>query len=679
MFGRKISKIVKRDGRIVNFDRNKIASSVAKAAVSLGENPNISTKTVNIVEKSLFKNHRGRLPTVENVQRLVENVLTHLTYLNVAEVYSSYGKKKIELRKTFSQKDKFTKFNINSLSVLHSRYLLKNKEGTVIETPIDMFRRVARVIAHVDNTYSGDIFKSEKEFFEIMYNLEFLPNSPCLMNAGTSNQQLSACFVFDIQDSIKDIFDTLKIAAMVQKTGGGTGFNFSNIRQKGSIVEGTKGIASGPVSFIGVFDKMTDVVKLGAKRRGANMGVLRVDHPDILEFISSKKNQNELTNFNISVAATSEFMEAVIANKNYNLIDPRTKGIIGNLNARHVFDSIVNNSWESGDPGLIFIDRINEKHFLPEKIVAVNPCGEQPLLDNESCVLGSLNLTKFVNGNEIDWQKLKKIIPIAVRFLDNVIDANEYVTIHIEEATLANRKIGLGVMGWADMLIMLGIPYNTNEAVKLASELMEFINEHARNASSELGRLRGNFPNFSKSKLYNKYKFARNATVTTIAPTGSISIIANSCSSGIEPLFAVSYVRDILDGTKLLETNSLFDEVSKKYGFYSKEIAHEISHSGSLQKVKIIPKDIKKLFITALDINPTWHVKMQAAFQKYTENGVSKTINLRPKAKKEEIYSAYLEAYKLGCKGITVFRYGSKRKQVLYAYSTLCIGVECGN
>lgn len=693
MFARKIPKIVKRDGRVVNFDNNKIVGAIAKAAVSVGENPHIGNKLILKIEKDIFNKYKGRLPTVENVQDIVEDALISQGCSKIAKSYILYREKRKGLREEKQlygiNKDEL-KLSLNAVKVLQSRYLLRNEEGEVIETPLEMFKRVSKAVSSVEK---HDSTKWEKEFFDMMFKLEFIPNSPCLMNAGTRFQQLSACFVFDIQDSLANIFDILKIAALIQKTGGGTGFNFSRLRQKGAIVGTTKGIASGPVSFMNVYDKMTDVIKQGSKRRGANMGVLRVDHPDILEFIKCKNNPNVFTNFNISVAVTDKFMEAVIKNKDYFIIDPRTKQNIKKLNARTMFEAITSNAWQTGDPGIIFIDRINQFHNLNQEITGVNPCGEQPLLPFESCVLGSINLTKFVKNNEVDWNKLKKTIYTAVRFLDNVIDVNDYVIKEIEEITKSNRKIGLGIMGWADMLIMLGIPYDTDTAVKLAEKTMKFINTEARIASSNLGKEKGDFRNFKKSKLVKQYSNARNSTVTTIAPTGTISIIANSCSSGIEPLFAVSYVREVLEGTSLLETNSLFEEIAKKRKFYIPKLLNEISKYGSVQKLKEVPKDIQRLFVTALDIEPVWHIKMQAAFQKYVENGVSKTINLPEGASETNVRNAYLMAYKTGCKGITVFRYGSKGgKQVLYIeegyekrvrvaseYSGGCPGVDCGN
>ncbi len=696
MFRGKISKIVKRDGRVVNFDRGKIVSAISKAAVSAHENPLLGTNLLYKIEKLLFQRYKGRLPTVENVQDIIEEILIKEDYDKIAKNYILYRKKREEIRdakRFYGIRGDELKLSLNAVKVLQSRYLLRDEKGNIIETPIEMFKRVARAVAAVEKSYGKDADESEKEFFRIMSNLEFVPNSPCLMNAGTRSQMMSACFVLNIDDSLDSIFSTLKTAALIQQKGGGTGFSFSELRPGGSIVGSTKGVASGPISFMSLYDKMTDVIKAGGKRRGANMGVLSVHHPDILDFIECKNDQNVFTNFNISVAATDKFMEAVLQNKNYEIIDPATKQIVKRIKARSVFDEIVNNAWQTGDPGLIFIDRINKLHNLNEEITGTNPCGEQPLLNFESCVLGSINLTKFVEDNNIDWEKLRKVIGLAVRFLDNVIDANDYVIKEIEEVTKENRRIGLGVMGWADMLVMLRIPYDNNKAIKLAEKLMKFINDGARKASEELGKEKSSFPKFNQSKLVKKYKYARNVSVTTIAPTGTISIISNSCSSGIEPLFAISYVREVLEGTKLAETNSLFEKIAKERGFYSQDLINEISKVGSVQHLKNVPKNIKRLFVTALDIKPEWHIKMQAAFQKYTENAVSKTINLHENATREDVRNAYLLAYELGCKGITVFRYGSKGgKQVLYfeegyekrvrahsEFSGGCPSVECGN
>ena len=562
------------------------------------------------------------------------------------------------------------KLTKNALKVLEKRYLRKDENGKVIETPEQMFRRVASNIAKADEKYGGDVKKAEKEFYDMMVNLYFLPNSPTLMNAGTSIQQLSACFVLPVEDSMDKIFETLKHTALIHQSGGGTGFSFSRIRPKGDIVRSTGGIASGPVSFMKVFNSATDVIKQGGRRRGANMGILRVDHPDILEFITCKEDPKELTNFNISVAVTDEFMEKVKKGEDYELINPRTGKAVKKLNAKEVFDKIVEEAWKTGEPGLIFIDEINRHNPIPHigQIEATNPCGEQPLLPYESCNLGSINLSKFVKNGEIDWKKLKEITWKAVHFLDNVIDMNKYPIPEIKKMTLANRKIGLGVMGFADMLIQLNIPYDSNEALELAEKIMSFIQKEARQASVELGKERGSFPNFKGSIYDGKYPAMRNATVTTIAPTGSISIIAG-CSSGIEPLFAIAFVRNVLDEEdRLYEINPYFEKIAKEMGFYSEELLQKIAdNNGSVQGLEEVPIEVQRIFVTALDISPEWHVRMQAAFQKYVDNATSKTINLRQDATIEDVRKAYMLAYELKCKGITVYRYGSRPQQVISA------------
>ncbi len=560
--------------------------------------------------------------------------------------------------------------------MLQKRYLLKNEEG-IIETPEAMFKRVSAAIASADNLYnSGDVGKTEEEFYHAMSRLEFLPNSPTLMNAGTPINQLSACFVIYVEDSIKGIFNALKHMALIHKSGGGVGFSFSNIRPKGDMVKSTKGVASGPVSFMKIFDTATDVIKQGGRRRGANMAILDVRHPDIIEFITSKEQEGVLTNFNISVAVDEEFMNAALNNKEYSLINPRNGEVVRNLQANEVFDLIVSNAWKCGDPGIIFIDEINRKNPTHNsgKIEAVNPCGEQPLLNYESCNLGSINLVKMVKNGEIDFYKLENTIKTAVHFLDNVIDVNTFPISKIKSETLKNRKIGLGIMGFAEMLIMLGIPYDSQEAMDVAEKIMEFITFNARKASAELGQSRGSFPNF-KGSIYKDYSAMRNATVTTIAPTGTISIIAN-VTSGIEPLFAISFIRDVMEGEKLLEVNRLFKNTAEKKGFYSEELMNEIARNGSIQKIDGIGENIKRIFVAAHDIDPQWHVKIQSAFQKHVDNAVSKTVNLPNNAYPEDVKNIILLAHKLKCKGITVYRYGSKGRQVLYLSSTKDISEE---
>lgn len=682
----------------------------------------------------------------------------------------------------------------NAIKVLEKRYLSKDEHGKLTETPEGMFRRVAKAVADADRFYgTSDTSILEDKFYDIMAKLEFLPNSPTLMNAGKELGQLSACFVLPVEDSMEGIFDAVKQAALIHKSGGGTGFSFSRLRAKGATVRTTGGVASGPVSFIKVFNSATEAVKQGGTRRGANMAILRVDHPDILEFIQCKKNNSDITNFNISVGITEGFMKAVEAGKSYELIDPHTGMTVGRLNAREVFDTIVEMSWNNGEPGIIFLDRLNKDNATPGlgEIESTNPCvtgdtivetkdgriridsitntqvlsldggfykaeafktgrkpvyllkvkggyevkltsdhrvmtisgwkeagelnaddaikvyrngefkysefdsfefvgeddvyditesvnhlfvangivvhncGEQPLLPYESCNLGSINLAKMikVDGDraEVDYDKLKLTVKLAVHFLDNIIDINKYPLFEIENMTKMTRKIGLGVMGFADLLIDLNIPYNSQEAVNLAEDLMKFINECSKEGSRELGEIRGSFPAIEKS-IY-KGAALRNATTTTIAPTGTISIIAG-CSSGIEPLFAISYVRNVMDNDELLEIHPAFEKAAKDRGFYSTKLMKLIAEHGTLAHLPV-PYDIKKAFVTAHDIEPVWHIKMQSAFQKYTDNAVSKTVNFKHDATKEDVAEVFELAYRLGCKGVTIYRDGSRDSQVL--------------
>lgn len=574
------------------------------------------------------------------------------------------------------------KLSENAIKVLNARYLLKNEKGEIIETPEEMFRRVALNTAEAEKHYQDDSQKWAEIFFEIMSSLRFLPNSPTLMNSAKPQGQLAACFVLPVEDSMRGIFETLKNAALILQSGGGTGFSFSRLRHKKDIVSSTGGVASGPVSFMKIYNTATDVIKQGGARRGANMGILRIDHPDILEFVRLKRLTDELHNFNISVAVTDEFMDALKKKKEYNLINPRDNRIVRTIKAKTVFDEIVHSAWATGDPGLIFIDSINRTNPTPQlgQIESTNPCGEQPLLPYEACVLGSINISSYLKEDSkwrffdipedtldyrlitdsIDWGDLKKDINTAVRFLDDVIDVNVYPISEIAAMHRGNRKIGIGVMGWADLLIQLGLSYGHEKSLKLARDIMRFIRDEARKASIELAIQRGAFPNF-KGSVYDTSGFPplRNATLTTIAPTGTLSLIAD-CSSGIEPIFSLAHKRFIMDSV-IVEINKYFIQAAKRFGFYSEQLIQKAFQRGSIKGVKSIPQRIRRVFRNALEIPYKAHIEMQAAFQEFTDNAVSKTINLPNKATQHDVARAFNLAYKKGVKGVTVFRYGSKR------------------
>jgi ribonucleoside-diphosphate reductase alpha chain len=561
----------------------------------------------------------------------------------------------------------------NASLVLSKRYLKKGPDGAPTEDEQTLFWRVAHAIAAQESGHKKSSRKAgelARDFYDLMTSFKFLPNSPTLMNAGTDLGQLAACFVIPVGDSMDEIFDAVKHAALIHKSGGGTGFSFSRLRPTNARVGSTGGVASGPVSFMRIFNTATEQVKQGGTRRGANMGILRVDHPDILEFIRCKEREGDLNNFNISVALTEAFMRAVEDDEPYDLVAPHTKDVKGQLKAREVFSLLVQKAWESGDPGIIFLDRINRDNPTPAlgEIESTNPCGEQPLLPYEACNLGSINLALFHDENArdgVDWEGLKKVIHQSVRFLDNVIEASVYPLPQITEMVRTNRKIGLGLMGFADLLYQLGVPYNSQEGVNLAEKLMGFIQDESKNASKELAEERGAFPAFEGSTFAAKKQGPyRNATTTTIAPTGTLSILAG-CSSGIEPLFALSFVRNVMDGDKLVEVNPYFEEAVKKAEAFSPKLMEEVAKVGTIQNMDYLPADIRRIFVTAMDIEPIWHLKMQAAFQKYTDNAVSKTVNLPNSATQEDIWDIYWKAYEFGCKGVTVYRDGCKTSQVL--------------
>lgn len=668
-----LKKIKKRDGRVVEFDPKHIERAISMAVEESKEFDNKETgRLSDIVVGILEKVYDGKLtPTVEQIQDVVEQVLMAAGHYDTAKRYIIYRNEKSktrEVKKIIGVVDDLG-LPLNSLKVLENRFLMHDERGNVIETPRQLFTRVAKVLADVEKK---DKKKWADAFFEVMSNLEFLPAGRTLNNAGTPQNQLANCFVLPIEDSMEGIFDAVKWTAIIHQKGGGTGFNFSKLRPKGDVVtKSSGGFATGPISFMKVFDTATRQVMQGGKKRGANMGILNVDHPDILEFITCKQTEGEISNFNISVGVTDKFMEAVVADKNYELVNPRDGEVVKRLSARTVFDQITALAWRTGDPGMIFLDAINRNNPLLQKygrMEATNPCGEQPLHPFDACNLGSINLAKFVKDGKVNWKRLGEVVAIAVRMLDDVIDACNYPLPQISETVRQNRRIGLGVMGWADMLYRLGISYNSEEGIKLAEDVAKFIQDKSWEASEEVAKEKGVFPRWKDSEFATRKRRVRNVAITTIAPTGSISMVAD-CSSGIEPVFALSYTKNVVSDAGLFYTNKYFEEALEnlvfKKGLEKDLILKEVSRTGSVNGVLGVTRELQKTFVVSHDIAPDWHVKMQSAWQKYTDNAVSKTINFPFEATIDDVEKAYISAWKAGCKGITVYRDRSKDVQIL--------------
>lgn len=656
-----IEKIRKRNGNVVKFSQDRICGAVLKAAESVGEKKakKVAEDVAKDVVKTLEKEfEKGRIPTVENVQDHTENVLMARGYFDVAKAYILYRAERASLREEKEiiglTADRL-KLSLNASLVLAKRYLLKDDQRRVIESPAQMFRRVATNIAGGDK-------KLAKKYYKVMTSFDFLPSSPILMNAGTKVQMLFACFFLEVPDDLGGIFETIKNMAIIQAGGGGTGLSFSKLRRKGGHIHRTGGVSSGPVSFMRVFNSGTDVIKQGGKRRGANIGVLRVDHPDVMEFIRCKERQGEFKNFNVSIAITDEFMTALDNKNNYDLVDPN-EGLFSEMSAEEIWSAIILSAWSTGDPGILFIDTANQSNTLTGlgEYAGTNPCGEVFLFPYEACNLGSVNLSHFVKDGKIDFKRLKTTVEDAVDFLNRVIDVSKFPLSQIEKNVKKTRKLGLGVMGFADMLIQLGIPYDSEEAIQVASNVMRFIKEASYEKSHEIAKEEGSFPAFDKS-IFDRP--TRNATLNAVAPTGTLSIIAN-CSSAIEPLFSVVYMRNILGGKQLLEVHPLFEKIAKERGFYFEGLMIEVAKTGSVQNVKEVPDDVKRLFRTAHEILPKWHIRMQAAFQEFVDSSVSKTINLPHDATPNDVADVYKLAYSLKCKGITIYRDKSKKSQVL--------------
>ena len=672
-----IKSIIKRDGRIVEFDLKKIEDAIFQAAETVGgKDRNLAHSLAVKVLELLQKKFKDK-PTVDNVQDLVEKILIEEGHARTAKAFILFRHQKDQEREQRAliigkeNEDANLEFSNEALKVLERRYLIRNPEGTVIETPKGMLQREAKNIAAAEKIYGAtkeEIKKTEEEFYSIMSDLKFLPNSPTLMNAATITQQLSSCFVLPVEDNISGIFGALKDAALIHQRGSGTGFSFSRLRTKGDFVRSNAGVAAGPVAFMKVYDKALEAIKQGGIRPGANMAVLRVDHPDIIRFIEAKRGTGRLKNFNLSVAVTDRFMKAVEEDREYYLTNPKSEKYVGRMKARDVFAMITQNAWKTGDPGLLLIDEINRKHpgkHLGE-IETTNQCGEAPLLPYEGIVLGSINLNRFIDAekNDVDWVELEKAVRTAVHFLDNVIDMNSYPTKKIEEETKRTRKFGLGMMGFADMLSKLKLKYDSEPALEFADKLMHFIKTTAYQVSSELAEQRGVCPAWKDSDHHKAERKMRNMTCISISPTGTISILADA-SSGCEPFFAISFHKAVMGDTNLVYLNKTFEKIAKERSFYTPELISKIAREGNLQNCKEIPKDVRDIFVTAQDIDPEWHIKMQSTIQKHVDNSISKTINFPKTASIKDVENAYLSAWKAKCKGITIYRDGSYEDQVI--------------
>ena len=672
-----IKHVIKRNGDEVDFDITKITSAIFKAAESVGGSDHRLSHELALKVVDLLHKYDKETPTVDNVQDMVEKVLIEEGHAKTAKAFILFRHMKNERRE---KRELITggkntsdnlRFSNEALKILQRRYLLKNDQGATIETPRMMLQRVAKNIASADSNYQStpeQIQNTENQFFQMMAELKFLPNSPTLMNAGTRTQQLSSCFVLPIADTMLGIFTTLKDAALIHPRGSGTGFSFSRLRKKGALVGKNVGVAAGPVSFMKVYDKALESIKQGGVRPGANMAVLRVDHPDIIRFIEAKRSTRALQNFNISVGVTDNFMRAVEADREFYITSPHTQKYVGKLRAKDVFAMITQNAWKTGDPGLIFIDEINRKHPAKHlgEIETTNQCGEAPLLPYEGIALGSINLNKFIDEETriVRWEELEETVKLAVHFMDNVIDMNSYPNPKIKEQTMKTRKFGLGIMGLADLFTRLHLKYDSEEALEMAEKLMGFIKQTAYNKSQQLAEWKGICPAWEGSEHQKADRKMRNMTCHSISPTGTISILAGA-SSGCEPLFALAYNRTLLGDSQLIYLNPHFERLAKNKGFYNPELIRNITRTGSVQGLKEIPKWVREIYVTAQDIAPEWHVRMQATLQKNVDNSISKTINFPNTAAIKDVENAYVLAWKAKCKGITIYRDGSYEEQVI--------------